>query len=142
MNTIKILQSGSASSDKASEQNFTGDVYISNYFRRPAPSRLVSATVSFTPGSRTPWKVNPFGQTLVVTSGAGWAQCKGEEIMEIRAGDTIWFPPGQWHWEGATTNQAMTYVAVQEEADGKAVVFGEKVTDEGYRKRPNAAALM
>ena len=125
---------------KAPEKTFTGNVYISGYFRRPAPSRLVGATATFTPGSRTPWKVNPFGQTLIVTSGVGWAQSAGEEIVEIRVGDIIWCPPGQRHWEGATPDQAMSYVAIQEEENGRAVEFIEKVTDGEYRKGPGSSS--
>lgn len=131
MKAIRIHQSGSLPTNKAPEKNFTGDVYISGYFQRATPSRLAGAIVTFTPGSRTPWKVNPLGQTLIVTSGVGWAQGEGEEIIEIRAGDLVWFPPGQRHWEGAMPNQAMTYVAIQESA---IVEFREKVTDEEYWK--------
>ena len=69
-----------------------------------------------------------------MTSGVGRAQCAGEAIVEIRAGDVIWFPPGQQHWEGATSGQAMTYVAIQEGGVG----FGAKVTDEEYQKGPSA----
>lgn len=78
--------------------------------------------------------MNPVGQTLIVTSGVGWVQGEGEEIVEVRAGDNIWCPSGQRHWEGATPNTAMTYVVVQEEPDGSAVEFGEKVSDDEYRK--------
>ena len=133
-------RNGSQPTNKAPEESFTGDVYISSYFQRAAPSRLAGATVTFTPGARTPWKVNPLGQTLVVMSGIGWAQGEGEEIVEIRAGDIIWFPPGQRHWEGATPDQAMTYFAIQEEGDGRRVEFGERVTDEEYRKGPSMAS--
>ena len=121
------------------EPNFTGDVRISGYFERAAPSRLAGATVTFAPGARTPWKVNPLGQTLVVTSGVGWAQVEGEPVMEIRAGDVVWCPPGRRHWDGATLDRAMTYVAVQETGRGGSVRFGEKVTDEDYRKGCAAA---
>lgn len=131
---MKIYRNDTSPTNKAPEETFTGDVYISHYFRRTAPSRLVGAAATFTPGSRTPWKVNPLGQTLIVTSGVGWAQCEGEEIFEVRAGDMIWCPPGKRHWEGATPNHAMTYVAIQEEGDGRAVEFGERVTDEEYQK--------
>lgn len=133
---MQIDRDGATPTTKAPEGNFTGDVRIGSYFRRAAPSRLAGATVTFTPGSRTPWKVNPLGQTLIVTSGVGWAQCEGEEIVEIRAGDRVWCPPGQRHWEGATPDQAMTYVAIQEELDGRSVEFGERVNDEDYRKGP------
>ncbi|HEX8503803.1 MAG TPA: cupin domain-containing protein [Hymenobacter sp.] len=111
---MQIDRNGSLPTTKAPEKNFTGDVYISNYLERAAPSRLVSATVAFAPGARTPWKVNPLGQTLLVTSGVGWAQCEGEEVVEIRAGDIVWCPPGQRHWDGATPTHAMTYIAIQE----------------------------
>lgn len=137
--TLQIHRSGGAPSNKAPERAFTGDVTIGGYFRRAAPSRLAGATVTFAPGARTPWKINPLGQTLVVTSGVGWAQCKGEEIVEIRAGDTIWCPAGESHWEGATPDHGMTYVATQEEPDGNGVEFGERVTDEEYRKGPPSA---
>ncbi len=124
---------------KAPEATFSGDVQIGGCFRRAAPSRLAGASVTFAPGSRTPWKVNPIGQTLIVTSGRGWAQCEGGEIVEIRAGDVIWCPPGERHWEGATPDQAMTYIAVQEEPDGGGVEFVDRVTDEDYAKGPSVA---
>ncbi|HEX8426446.1 (R)-mandelonitrile lyase [Hymenobacter sp.] len=140
MNALRIYPLGSLPTRKAPEQNFTGYVSISNYFERAAPSRLVSATVTFAPGARTPWKVNPLGQTLFVTSGVGWAQSEGEEVVEIRAGDIVWCPPGQRHWDGATPEHALTYIAVQEAQDGRAVEFREQVTDEEYRQGPSSAS--
>ena len=134
---MKIYRPDSLPNNKPPEDSFTGDVTISIYFRRAAPSRLVGAIATFAPGARTPWKVNPLGQTLIVTSGIGWAQSEGEEIVEIRVGDLIWFSPGQKHWEGATLDQAMTYVAIQEEGDGQAIEFTGKVTDEEYQKGPS-----
>lgn len=129
---MEIYRVSSSRTITAPESSFTGDVQIGSYFRRQAPSRMAGAVVVFPPGARTPWKVNPIGQTLIVTDGVGWAQCEGEDIVEIRAGDMIWCPPGEKHWEGATPDQSMTYVAVQEEAGGT-VQFLAKVTDEEYR---------
>lgn len=126
---MKIHRNGSGPSSPAPETTFTGDVRISGYFRRETPSRLLGAAASFAPGARTPWKTNPAGQTLIVTSGAGLAQCEGEPVVEIRAGDLIWCPPGERHWEGATPDQPMTYIAIHEVG----VEFGEPVTDEQYR---------
>lgn len=121
---MEIHRSGTMPASKPPEDTFTGDVLISGYFRRDAPSRLVGAAVAFAPGSRTPWKVNPFGQTLVVTSGVGLAQCEGEPATEIRAGDIVWCPPGKRHWEGTTPDQAMTYIAMHEGT----VEFRERVS--------------
>ena len=126
---MQIHRHGSGPTDRAPEASFTGDVHISGYFQREAPSRLAGAAASFGPGSRTPWKVNPLGQTLVVTSGVGWAQCEGEDVVEVRPGDVLWCPPGTRHWEGATPDEAMTYLAVHEGT----VRFGQRVTDEQYR---------
>jgi quercetin dioxygenase-like cupin family protein len=130
---MHLHRSTSSPTTSAPEATFTGDVRIGGYFRREAPSRLAGASVTFAPGARTPWKVNPLGQTLVVTSGVGRAQAEGEDVVEIRGGDLLWFPPGQPHWEGAGPDQEMTYVAVQEEAPGGIVRFMRAVTDEEYR---------
>jgi quercetin dioxygenase-like cupin family protein len=117
---------------KPPELNFVGEIRICGYFERESPSCLAGAAVIFAPGARTPWKVNPLGQTLIVTSGVGWAQVEGEPLAEIRAGDVVWCPPGRRHSDGATPYQAMTYVAVQEVKNGRSVQFGEKVSAEEY----------
>lgn len=126
---MEIHRIGSGPTTTAPEATFTGEVQIGGYFHRQAPSRLLGASAHFPPGARTPWKVNPCGQTLIVIDGVGWAQCEGEEVVEIRAGDMLWCPPGRRHWEGATQDRAMTYVALHEVA----VDFREKVTDEEYQ---------
>ena len=46
----------------------------------------------------------------------------------------IRIPPGVKHWHGATPNTAVTHIAIQEQLNGKAVEWMEKVTDEQYRK--------
>lgn len=126
---MEIYRSGAMSWSKPPEDTFTGEVLISGYFRRGTPSRLAGAAVAFARGSRTPWKVNPLGQTLVVTSGVGLAQSEGEQVVEIRAGDLVWCPPGRRHWEGAAPDQAMTYVAMHEGT----VEFMERVSDEEHQ---------
>ena len=133
---MKLYRPANLPTSRPPDDNFTGDVFIQTYFRREAPSRMVGAIATFAPGARTPWKVNPFGQTVIVTSGTGWAQSEGEQIVEIRTGDMIWFPPGQKHWEGATPDQTMTYVAIQEEGDGQGIRFPRKVTDQEYGRGP------
>src|SRR5437870_9996624 len=85
-------------------------------------------------GARSAWHTHPFGQILIVTEGTGWIQQWGGPIEEIRKGDVIWIPAGVKHWHGATPNTAMTHIAIQEELNGKAVEWMEKVTDEQYHK--------
>jgi quercetin dioxygenase-like cupin family protein len=62
---------------------------------------------------------HPLGQTLIVLSGCGRAQGWGGPVEEIRAGDVVWFPPGEKHWHGTAPTTAMTHIAIQEELDGK-----------------------
>ena len=90
--------------------------------------------VTFEPGARTAWHTHPLGQTLIVTTGCGWAQRDGGGVEEIRPGDVIWFPPGEKHWHGATPTTAMTHIAIAEKLDGKVVEWLEKVSVEQYRK--------
>jgi len=83
-------------------------------------------------GARTAWHAHPLGQTLVVTSGLGWAQRWGGPKEEIRPGDVVWFPPGEKHWHGAAATTAMTHIAIVEQLNGKSAAWMEKVSDDQY----------
>ena len=56
----------------------------------------------------------------------------GPSQREIRSGGVIWITPGEKHWHGATTTDAMTHIAIQEQLDGKAADWMEKVSVEQY----------
>jgi quercetin dioxygenase-like cupin family protein len=111
--------------------NFTGKAKIDRQVR-PEDSRPLGSMVSFEPGARTAWHTHPLGQTLHVISGVGRVQAKGGPIREIKAGDTVWIPPGEKHWHGAGPNTGMVHIAMQEALDGKHVEWMEYVTDEEY----------
>jgi quercetin dioxygenase-like cupin family protein len=130
---MDIKPGGSQPSTKGSADYFTGQVRIDPLFQAPAPARVVGASVSFEPGARTAWHTHPLGQTLIVTSGCGWAQREGGAIEELRPGDVVWFPPGEKHWHGATATTAMTHIAIQEALDGKTVDWLQHVRDDEYR---------
>jgi quercetin dioxygenase-like cupin family protein len=130
---MEIKRSGSQPSTEGPEDYFTGTVRVDPLFKAPDPARVVGALVTFEPGARTAWHTHPLGQTLLVTSGCGWARRWGGPVEEIRPGDVIWFPPGAKHWHGATATTAMTHIAIQEQLDGKTVDWLEQVSDEQYR---------
>ena len=47
--------------------------------------------------------------------------------------DTIYTPPGEWHWHGATPDRFMSHVAMQEaDENGEVVTWLDHVTDEEY----------
>jgi quercetin dioxygenase-like cupin family protein len=131
---MEIRRIGTQASSKGPSDWFTGAVRIDPLFQTPAPARVQGASVTFEPGSRTAWHTHPLGQTLIVTAGCGWVQHEGEPIEDVRPGDVVWFPPGEKHWHGATPTTAMTHIAIQEQLDGKAVEWMEKVSEEQYRR--------
>jgi quercetin dioxygenase-like cupin family protein len=140
---MEIRRSGSQKSGKGPAEYFTGTVRIDSLFEAPElsmaslrPADLRGASVTFEPGARTAWHTHPLGQTLIVTSGLGWAQRWGGPIEEIRPGDVVWFAPNEKHWHGATPTTAMSHIAIQEALDGKAVDWMEKISDEQYQARP------
>jgi quercetin dioxygenase-like cupin family protein len=130
---MEIKRSGSQPSNKGPADWFTGTVRIDPLFQPKAPARAVAASVTFEPGARTAWHTHPLGQTLIVTAGGGLAQCWGGAIQQIRPGDVIQFAPDEKHWHGAAPTTAMTHIAIQEQLDGKAVDWMEKVSDEQYQ---------
>jgi quercetin dioxygenase-like cupin family protein len=129
---MDIHLAGSRATVHPPEAYFTGSVLQDPIVAAGAPARLVSARVSFEPGARTAWHTHPLGQTLYVISGVGRAQTKGGPVREIRAGDTVWIPPGEKHWHGASPKNAMVHIAMQESLEGNHVTWMEKVTDEEY----------
>ena len=129
---MEIRPCGSTPTRRGPADWFTGTVWQDPVIEAPAPARIRANVVSFDPGARTAWHTHPLGQTLYVLSGCGRVQVWGEEIREIRAGDVVWFPPGEKHWHGAGPDTAMTHLAFQEAQDGRAVDWLEHVTDEQY----------
>jgi quercetin dioxygenase-like cupin family protein len=130
---MEINRSGSQPSSKGPAEWFTGNVIIEPLFEAAEPARVRGASVTFEPGAHTAWHTHPLGQTLIVTSGLGWAQRWGGPIEEIRPGNVVWFSPGEKHWHGATPTTAMTHIAIQEALNGKVVDRMEHVSDEQYR---------
>jgi quercetin dioxygenase-like cupin family protein len=126
-------------SQKGVAQNFTGDVWVDVIARGEKPSRLRVNRVRFAPGARSAWHSHALRQTLHVTEGVGRVQSRGSEVIELRPGDTIHTPPGEWHWHGAAPEHSMVHLAMWEAPDSDSVPeleWGEHVTDEEYQSGP------
>ncbi|BBN88105.1 MULTISPECIES: hypothetical protein [Azospira] len=59
-------------------------------------------------------------------------------VQTIRAGDTVWIPPGVKHWHGAAPTTAMSHIAIAESLDGKVVDWLEQVSKAQYEVLPDA----
>ena len=126
---MDLKRAGGRPTQVGSPDYFTGSVSIVPVIEAPEPSRVRSAIVTFEAGARTAWHTHPVGQTLFVLSGDGLAQTWGGAIQKITPGDTIWFPPGEKHWHGASATSSMRHFAIQEAVDGKVVDWLEHVSD-------------
>ncbi|HZA72273.1 MAG TPA: cupin domain-containing protein [Propionibacteriaceae bacterium] len=121
---------------KGPAQMFTGDVWFDVIAAGQLPSRLRVNLVRFSPGAHTAWHRHANGQTLHVVDGRGLVQSRGGEVTPIRPGDTIYTPPGEWHWHGAAPDHFMAHLAMWESlADGQEgpeTEWGEHVGDDEY----------
>jgi quercetin dioxygenase-like cupin family protein len=119
---------------KAPAQNFTGDVYVDPIHAGQEPSRMVVSAVRFTPGARTNWHSHALGQTLHVTDGLGLVATRDGAVIAMRPGDTVYTPPGEEHWHGATEGNFMCHLAMLEgTGDGDPTTWLEPVTDAEYK---------
>ena len=129
---MKIFKSGSRPTKKASSDWFTGTVWQDPIVEAAQPARIRALNVSFEPGARTAWHTHPLGQTLYVVTGNGLVGLRNEAPKIIKAGDTVWIPPGEEHWHGASASNAMTHIAIQEALDGRVAEWLEQVSDYDY----------
>jgi quercetin dioxygenase-like cupin family protein len=129
---MEVTRKEDMAAGPAPEAYFTGAVTIDRMQDSAAPSRVNAVRVRFSPGARTAWHTHPLGQLLIVVEGEGWARTEGEEKHTLRPGDTVWIPPGERHWHGATDTSAMVHIAVQEAVDGSAADWLEHVSDSDY----------
>ncbi len=130
----KVTRAGSQPSTKGPAEWFTGNVRVEPVFAPNESAPYSGAYVTFEPGARSNWHTHPTGQHLLVTHGVGRTQEWGGAVVELRAGDHIWCPPGVKHWHGASPTTAMTHITLTGTRDGKNAEWMEKVTDEQYGK--------
>ena len=116
---------------KGDPERFTGEVWRDS-LTTPHSHAQVNL-VRFAPGARTAWHSHANGQTLHVVDGRGRVQVRGEDVVEIVAGDSVYAPPGEWHWHGATDEHFMAHLSITEVLadgqDGPETGWAEHVSD-------------
>jgi quercetin dioxygenase-like cupin family protein len=118
------------STEKAAPDRFTGDVWVDGITAGAGPGTATLAAVRFSPRARTAWHCHANGQTLHVTDGVGVVQTRDGHTIVMRPGDTVYTPPGVWHWHGAAPGSFMTHLALS--LAGGEVEWGDHVTGEEY----------
>jgi quercetin dioxygenase-like cupin family protein len=60
-------------------------------------------------------------------------------VIEVRPGDTIDTPPGEWHWHGAAPDHFMTHLALSldraDDQPGPATEWGDHLSADEYPGR-------
>lgn len=117
-------------------EQFTRDVYLDVITVPHEPEqRMIVSMVRFLPGARTAWHSHANGQTLHVTEGIALMGTRDGAVLEVRPGQTVYTPPGEEHWHGATPDDYMEHLAMLENAEDASTttIWLEHVTDEQYR---------
>ena len=129
---MQIIKASSRPTTKASSKYFTGTVWQDPIIEVPEPARVRALKVAFEPGARTAWHTHPLGQTLHVLSGIGLIGLRKKPPQLIQSGDTVWIPPDEEHWHGASVENSMVHIAIQEALNGEVALWLEKVSDQDY----------
>jgi quercetin dioxygenase-like cupin family protein len=111
--------------------NFTGPVFQDPLATADGVSKTNATTVTFAPGARTVWHTHDMRQVLVVTTGTGILQFKGQPAERLQPGDVATVPPGILHWHGAAAKSVFAHISIIESRP-EGTVWGTAVTDEDY----------
>ncbi|MEH0108874.1 cupin domain-containing protein [Tersicoccus sp. MR15.9] len=114
-------------------EQFAGDVWVDPIAApHEGDQRMTVALVRFAPGARTAWHSHARGQYLHVTAGVARFGHRDGTVIEVRAGQTLYTPPGEDHWHAAGGDGFMEHLAMLENGDDPATttVWKEHVTDE------------
>jgi len=122
---VMQAQTQSGTPNVKNNPNFTGTVSAAE-----DKYKVATAHYKFEPGARTKWHSHSGGQVILAEEGVTHHQNKGGPVMELRAGETYYVPPGVFHWHGAapdastvqfnTTRGDITWLEEVSEADYKA----------------------
>jgi quercetin dioxygenase-like cupin family protein len=120
--------------DRASNDYFTGTVWVKNIVPATPTFNTLINNIVFEPGSRTNWHTHSGGQILMVTHGTGYYQEKGKPVQLIQKGDVVYILPDVEHWHGASHDSEFAHLAVNTNTQQGAVEWLQSVTDEEYNK--------
>jgi quercetin dioxygenase-like cupin family protein len=130
---MNVQSAASRQARLAPAANFTGSVFQDPLARAEGSSRTNATTVTFVPGARTVWHKHDMRQVLVVTTGLGILQIRGQRAEALRPGDVATVPAGVDHWHGASAHSLFAHISLLESTPA-GTAWGEAVTDEIYRQ--------
>jgi len=118
--------------ERANAEYFTGTAWVNTLVPKDETDTYTVLDVLFEPGCRNHWHTHARGQILLVTSGNGYYQERGNPARSLAKGDTVVIPSGVEHWHGAAKNSSLTHIAITNHSLVGAVQWLEPVSDEEY----------
>jgi quercetin dioxygenase-like cupin family protein len=99
-------------------EQFAGDVWLTPVVApHEAGQRTSVGLVRFAPGARTAWHSHARGQYLHIVSGTALIGGRDGTVIEAHAGQTVYTPPDEEHWHGASSDSFMEHYAILEAGD-------------------------
>lgn len=131
--TMTILRAGdgmAAAPEGVSSRAFLVQMILSSR----TEGEMTAMRAFLPPGVATHWHSHPRGQLLFILDGVGLVQREGGAVIEVRAGDAVWFAPDERHWHGAAPASPFNYLSVQSVKNGAAVAWLGPVEEEGFQQ--------
>jgi quercetin dioxygenase-like cupin family protein len=110
---LRKFTSSEVAGEDGGSGRFTGDArlgQVDEQWKEDAATRLL--LVNFEAGARTNWHTHKGAQVLVVTSGEGRVQVRGQEIVKLQQGDIVVCEAGETHWHGAAPDSPFSHLAI------------------------------
>lgn len=111
---------------------FTGQSYLTMLSENDKTFNAPIGNVTFEPKARTFWHKHSGGQILLVISGEGRYQERGQSVRIIKKGDVVRIAPNVEHWHGGGIDTWMTHISVETNVPNNQSTWLEPVTDKDF----------
>jgi quercetin dioxygenase-like cupin family protein len=109
---MKVISETEVVSERADPDNFTGQVWRSEFVQRRRDDGMRAQRFFYEPGARSHWHIHTGEQVLVVVEGSGLLQWESTPARSLRPGDWVYVEPGVRHWHGAATESVFSHLAM------------------------------
>ena len=115
---------------------FTEQSYLTMLSENDKTFNAPIGNVTFEPKARTFWHKHSGGQILLVISGEGRYQERGQSVRIIKKGDVVRIPPNVEHWHGGGIDTWMTHISVETNVPNNKSTWLEPVSDKYFASQP------
>ncbi len=128
---MRIFRDRTAPLEPADHRTFTGPAFTKLFASADEGTPVNVYRVEFQEGARTHWHEHSGPQWLFVVDGVVRIQRRGDEAVDVAAGDAINIPPGEKHWHGAAPGSRAVHIAVNVDVQTS---WYEAVSEEDYHR--------